>query len=84
MWLGENRLQRRVVHRDDFGRVLDSYREARRIMHRELALDDVLEADQNHLEAEVARCRNRSFHGSLGGEITPHRVERDSQCSLLL
>ena len=45
----------------------------------EFAFDDVLEADQHDLEAEIARRRHRAFHGGFGGEIAPHRVERDFQ-----
>ena len=81
MRLGEDGLERRVIHRDHFGRVLDSNREARGIVRGEFGLDDILETDQDDLDGEITRRRDRSFNGSLGGEITPHRVERDSQCS---
>src|SRR6185437_1740349 len=31
---------------------------------------------------EVARRRNRAFDSRLGGEVTPHRVKRDSHAPL--
>jgi hypothetical protein len=59
--------------------MLDSNRKAGGIVRGELSLDDILETDQDDLDGEITRCRDRSFNGSLGGKIAPHRVERDSQ-----
>jgi hypothetical protein len=44
----------------------------------EFSLDDILEPDQDDFDSEITRRRDRSFNGSFGGKITPHRVERDS------
>ncbi len=71
--------ERRVIHRDYFGCVLDSNREAGGIVRGEFGLDDVLEADQHDLNGKIACRRDRTFNRSLGSEIAPHRVERDSQ-----
>src|SRR5579872_973708 len=82
MRFGEDGFQRRVVHRDDLGRVLDSNREAGGIMRGEFGLEDVLEADQHDFEAEIARGEDGAFDRSLRREVAPHRVERDSQLLL--
>jgi hypothetical protein len=63
--------------------MLDSYREAGRLMGSELGLDDIFETDQHYLDIEVAGGGHRAFNSGFGGEITAHRVERDSHGLLL-
>ena len=75
--LGQHRLERRVVHQHDFGRVFDSNRQVGGVVVGEFMRKDLAVAHHHDLDTEVAGRQDGALNGRLGGEITPHRVERD-------
>ncbi len=62
--------------------MLDSNLEPANLVLGEFARQQVQIADQDDLDAEVARRRHRAFDGRLGSEVAPHRVKRDSHAPL--
>jgi hypothetical protein len=61
--------------------MLDVDLESLDIVLREFPRDDFTIADQDDLDPEIASGENAAFHRSLWGQVTPHRVKRDSHCS---
>jgi hypothetical protein len=77
------RLRRRLVHRDDFGRVVHAQaRSRRRAPGRELGLERVAHADQHHVNLGHARLElERSRDRHMGAVVAAHAIDRDGdQC----
>jgi len=76
-WLGQQRLERGLVHPDHFGGMLDGQRKAIGIKLLEFAFDHTAITDQYDFDSEVACRQDRSLDRGLGGEIAAHRVQRN-------
>src|ERR1700687_867373 len=74
--LAANRLRRMFVHGDHLGRILDlgPFPGARR---GERGVHLLLDADEDHLDAQLAMRLDAAGHHLFGGEITAHGVKRD-------
>src|ERR1700694_3382900 len=74
--LSSDRLRRMLIHRDHLGRILDlcPLPGAR---CGEGGINLVLDADEDHLNPELAVRLHAARHHLVGSEITTHRIERD-------
>ncbi len=57
--------------------MLDSNRQVGGVVVGKLMREDLAVANHHDLDTEVASSQHSALNGCLGGEITPHRVERD-------
>src|SRR3984893_10145782 len=75
-FLAAHRLRRMLVHGDHLGRILD-LRPLPGAGRGEGGINLLLDADEDHLDPELAVRLHTARHHLVGGEITTHRIERD-------